>query len=110
MVLTLGQLTTARHALLGAKNAAEAVAAAIRTVRDLGNSGRNGDVALRDANQSGWVNGHRWLYRVERWRRLAAGLTACRLLERVCLKKSTYWSVWMKLAGRFAKPASKVRI
>lgn len=56
MVLTLGQLTTARHALLGAKNAAEAVAAAIRTVRDLGNSGRNGDVALRDANQSGWVN------------------------------------------------------
>lgn len=53
MVLTLGQLTTARHALLGAKNAAEAVAAAIRTVRDLGNSGRNGDVALRDANQAG---------------------------------------------------------
>jgi imidazolonepropionase-like amidohydrolase len=59
MVLTIAQLTTAHRALLGARNAAEMLAAGITTVRDLGNSGRSGDVALRDAIQSGWVKGPR---------------------------------------------------
>jgi imidazolonepropionase-like amidohydrolase len=39
--------------------AREALEAGITTVRDLGNSGRNGDVALRDAINQGWVPGPR---------------------------------------------------
>lgn len=59
MVLTVTQLGTTRRALLGAKMAREDVEAGFTTVRDLGNSGLNGDVALRDAIRSGWVVGPR---------------------------------------------------
>ncbi|HEY2295221.1 MAG TPA: amidohydrolase family protein [Thermoanaerobaculia bacterium] len=55
---TLG-LGTTRRALLGAANAREMLEAGFTTVRDLGNSGRNGDVALRDAIGKGWVPGPR---------------------------------------------------
>lgn len=52
-------LGTTRRALLGAANAREVLEAGFTTVRDLGNSGRNGDVALRDAIDKRWVPGPR---------------------------------------------------
>jgi imidazolonepropionase-like amidohydrolase len=61
MILTVAQLGNTKRALLGAKMAREALEAGITTVRDLGNSGRNGDVALRDAINAGWVPGPRML-------------------------------------------------
>lgn len=51
--------STAKRALLGAKLAREDLLAGITTVRDLGNSGVNGDVALNDAIESGWLPGPR---------------------------------------------------
>ena len=55
MILTVTQLDMARRALLGAAMARETLDAGVTTVRDLGNSGINGDVALRDAVRDGWV-------------------------------------------------------
>jgi imidazolonepropionase-like amidohydrolase len=49
--------STAERALRGAKLAREDLEAGITTVRDLGNSGVNGDVALRDAINRGWLPG-----------------------------------------------------
>jgi hypothetical protein len=59
MLLTVTQLGNTKRALLGAKMAREVLEAGITTVRDLGKSGRNGDVALRDAIYAGWVPGPR---------------------------------------------------
>jgi imidazolonepropionase-like amidohydrolase len=59
MLLTIAQMSTAKRALLGAAMAREDLEAGITTVRDLGNSGLNGDVALRDAIEAGWVAGPR---------------------------------------------------
>lgn len=59
MLLTVAALGNTRRALLGVKMAREDLEAGITTVRDLGNSGRNGDVALRDAIDAGWVPGPR---------------------------------------------------
>ena len=53
------QMSPAKRALLGAGMARETLEAGFTTVRDLGNSGVNGDVALRDAIQAGWVVGPR---------------------------------------------------
>lgn len=53
------QLGTAARALLGARLARDMLDAGFTTVRDLGNSGVNGDVALRDAINAGWVVGPR---------------------------------------------------
>jgi imidazolonepropionase-like amidohydrolase len=58
-VLTVAQMSTAERALLGAKMGREDLEAGITTVRDVGNSGINGDVALRDAINNGWVSGPR---------------------------------------------------
>lgn len=55
----VAQMTTAQRALRGAALAREALQAGITTVRDLGNSGHGGDVALRDAIAAGWVEGPR---------------------------------------------------
>jgi len=55
------QMSTAERALLGAATGREALEAGITTVRDLGNSGVNGDIALRNAVQAGWVMGPRIL-------------------------------------------------
>ncbi|MDQ3687658.1 MAG: amidohydrolase family protein [Acidobacteriota bacterium] len=60
MILTVTQLGTTRRALLGALQAREMLEAGFTAVRDLGNSGWNGDVALRDAIRSGWVVGPRF--------------------------------------------------
>lgn len=59
MILTVTQLGNVKRALLGAKMGLEDLEAGITVVRDLGNSGLNGDVALRDAIRSGWVVGPR---------------------------------------------------
>jgi imidazolonepropionase-like amidohydrolase len=59
MLLTVASMSTAKRALLGAKMGREDLEAGITTVRDLGNSGFSGDVALRDAINSGWVVGPR---------------------------------------------------
>ena len=61
MVLTVATMSAARRALLGAAMGREDLEAGITTVRDLGNSGWNGDVALRDAINAGWVVGPRIL-------------------------------------------------
>lgn len=59
MILTVTQLGNVRRALLGAAQGREMLEAGFTAVRDLGNSGLNGDVALRDAIRSGWVVGPR---------------------------------------------------
>ncbi len=59
MLLTVATMSAAKRALLGAKMGREDLEAGITTVRDLGNSGWNGDVALRDAIDAGWVIGPR---------------------------------------------------
>jgi imidazolonepropionase-like amidohydrolase len=59
--LAFAALPPARRALLGAAMAREMLAAGFTTVRDLGNSGRGGDAALRDAIAAGWVPGPRML-------------------------------------------------
>ncbi len=59
MILTVTQMSTAKRALLGVAMGRENLEAGITTVRDLGNSGWNGDVALRDAIRAGWVVGPR---------------------------------------------------
>jgi imidazolonepropionase-like amidohydrolase len=59
MVLTAAQMSPAERALLGAKMGREDLEAGITTVRDVGNSGINGDVALRRAISHGWVTGPR---------------------------------------------------
>jgi imidazolonepropionase-like amidohydrolase len=59
MILTVTTMSTAKRALLGAKMGLEDLEAGITTVRDLGNSGWGGDVALRDAINAGWVVGPR---------------------------------------------------
>ena len=59
MILTVTTMSTAKRALLGAKMGREDLEAGITTVRDLGNSGFGGDVALRDAINAGLVTGPR---------------------------------------------------
>ena len=59
MILTVTQLGNTRRALLGAALGREMLEAGFTAVRDLGNSGINGDAALRDAIRSGWVVGPR---------------------------------------------------
>lgn len=57
MLRIVATQSVAERALLGAKLANEVLLSGITTVRDLGNSGVNGDVALRDAIQRGWLPG-----------------------------------------------------
>jgi imidazolonepropionase-like amidohydrolase len=59
MVLTVAAMGTTKRALLGVAMGRQDLEAGITTVRDLGNSGWGGDVALRDAINSGWVDGPR---------------------------------------------------
>jgi len=49
----------ATRALLGVRNARDMIYSGYTTVRDLGNSGINTDVALRDAINKGWIVGPR---------------------------------------------------
>ena len=59
MLQVVATESTAERALLGAKLGREDLEAGITTVRDVGNSGVNGDVALRDAIDRGWIPGPR---------------------------------------------------
>ena len=59
MLRIVATQSTAERALLGAKLGREDLEAGITTVRDVGNSGVNGDVALRRAIENGWVPGPR---------------------------------------------------
>ncbi|WP_223644091.1 amidohydrolase family protein [Corallococcus sp. EGB] len=59
LIPPVAQSSTAERALLGAKLGREMLEAGVTTVRDVGNSGVNGDVALRNAIQRGWVQGPR---------------------------------------------------
>ncbi|AFE04511.1 amidohydrolase [Corallococcus coralloides DSM 2259] len=59
LLTSVAQSSTAERALLGAKLGRELLEAGVTTVRDVGNSGVNGDVALRNAIQRGWVQGPR---------------------------------------------------
>ena len=59
MLRIVATQSTAERALLGAKLGREDLESGITTVRDVGNSGVNGDVALRRAIERGWVQGPR---------------------------------------------------
>jgi imidazolonepropionase-like amidohydrolase len=59
MLRIVATQSTAERALLGVKLGREDLEAGITTVREVGNSGVNGDVALRRAIQRGWVPGPR---------------------------------------------------
>jgi imidazolonepropionase-like amidohydrolase len=59
MLRIVATQSTALRALLGGKLGREDLEAGITTVRDLGNSGVNGDVALREAINHGWLPGPR---------------------------------------------------
>jgi len=59
MLRIVATQSTAERALMGAKLAKEVLEAGITSVRDLGNSGVNGDVALRTAIRNGWAQGPR---------------------------------------------------
>jgi imidazolonepropionase-like amidohydrolase len=59
MILTVAQMSPADRAFLGAQMGREDLEEGITTVRDVGNSGLNGDVALRDAIEKGYVKGPR---------------------------------------------------
>lgn len=59
MLRIVATQNTAERALLGAKLGKEDLEAGITTVRDVGNSGVNGDVALQRAIDRGWVQGPR---------------------------------------------------
>jgi len=61
MIVALNTVEPSGRALLGAAMAREMLEAGFTTVRDLGNSGRHGDVALRDAIRRGWVPGPRMI-------------------------------------------------
>ena len=58
-ILEMVQLGPAKRALLGARLAREMLEAGFTSVRDLGNSGTNADIALRDAINNGDVIGPR---------------------------------------------------
>lgn len=58
-IVTTTTLGTPTRALLGAFNARGMLEAGFTAVRDVGNSGAGGDVALRNAIESGWVPGPR---------------------------------------------------
>jgi imidazolonepropionase-like amidohydrolase len=59
VVTTLTQMSVSTRALLGARNARETLEAGITSARILGHSGIDGDVALRDAINAGWIPGPR---------------------------------------------------
>jgi imidazolonepropionase-like amidohydrolase len=61
MLLQVVGMTASTRALLGAAHARETLEAGITTVRNIGHSGVDGDAALRDAINAGWVPGPRML-------------------------------------------------
>jgi hypothetical protein len=61
LLIIVTSMSTALRALLGAAMGRQDLEAGITTVAlDVGNSGLNGDVALRDAIESDWVAARAW--------------------------------------------------
>ena len=60
-LLVVSRMSTAKRALHGVMMGREMLEAGFTTVRDIGNSGMNGDRALRDAISEGWVVGPRMI-------------------------------------------------
>jgi imidazolonepropionase-like amidohydrolase len=61
IIIAVTQLGQARRALIGAANAREMLEAGFTTARNVGHSGVDGDVALKEAIDAGWVPGPRLL-------------------------------------------------
>ena len=59
LILTLTKESPTKRALLGAAMAREMIEGGFTTVRNIGHSGVDGDVSLRDAIRSGWLPGPR---------------------------------------------------
>jgi imidazolonepropionase-like amidohydrolase len=59
LTVAITQMSASQRALLGARNAREDLEAGVTTVRIVGHSGINGDAALRDAINAGWIPGPR---------------------------------------------------
>jgi imidazolonepropionase-like amidohydrolase len=59
ITIAVAESSQALRALMGARNAREALEAGITSARVVGHSGIDGDVALRDAINYGWVPGPR---------------------------------------------------
>ena len=59
ILVTVAEMSASQRALLGAANAREALEAGFTSVRNVGHSGVDGDAALRDAINEGWVVGPR---------------------------------------------------
>lgn len=59
LTTTVTQTSPSFRALLGARNAKEDLDAGITSARIVGHSGIDGDVALRDAINAGWISGPR---------------------------------------------------
>jgi imidazolonepropionase-like amidohydrolase len=59
VISTITQTSASLRTLMGARNAKEDLEAGITSIRILGHSGVDGDVALRDAINAGWVPGPR---------------------------------------------------
>ena len=59
LTTTLTQMSVSSRALLGARNAREILDAGFTSARIVGHSGIDGDVALRDAINAGWIPGPR---------------------------------------------------
>lgn len=61
IILTVTGMSPAKRALLGAAMARELLDAGVTAVRNVGHSGVDGDAALRDAINAGWIPGPRML-------------------------------------------------
>jgi imidazolonepropionase-like amidohydrolase len=59
LTVAVAQMSASQRALLGARNAREDLEAGVTTARMVGHSGINGDSALRDAINAGWIPGPR---------------------------------------------------
>jgi imidazolonepropionase-like amidohydrolase len=59
LILTITRDSPAKRALLGAAMARELLEGGFTSVRNVGHSGIDGDVSLRDAIRSGWITGPR---------------------------------------------------
>lgn len=61
MVVEAASMSDADRALRGARYAREMLRAGFTTVRDLGNSGHGGDVAMKRGIANGWIDGPRMI-------------------------------------------------
>jgi imidazolonepropionase-like amidohydrolase len=59
LTVAVTEMSASQRALLGARNAREDLEAGVTSVRIVGHSGINGDSALRDAINAGWLPGPR---------------------------------------------------